>query len=144
VLVARDVVVFYGHELIKGTHRSTFEITTEDFLGPKGDCIIGINASKSCYDLDPLLKKMLKNDNAKVTLTLMIKELFFKISARGSKQLTLSDNKSMVIRTSNFISPRTLAIRASSSAYDLPRSMINALKRKDRSGIMILEATIPH
>ena len=143
MLFARDAVIFYGHELIKATHRSTFEITTEDFLGPKGDCIIGINASKSCYDLDPLLKKVLKNDNSNVTLTLMVKEYLFKISAHGSKQLILSDKNSMVIRTSNFISPRTLAIKASSSAYDLPRSIITMLKRRDRMGVMILEAMIP-
>jgi hypothetical protein len=142
--IARDVVVFYGHELIKATHRSTFEITTEDFLGPKGDCIIGINATKSCYDLDPLLKKVLKNDDTNVTLTLIIKELLFKISACGSKQLTLTHKKSMVVRTSDFVCPRTLAIRASSSAYDLPRSIIDALKRRDSRGVMILEAVIRH
>jgi len=144
MLVARDVVVFYGHELIKATHRSTFEITTEDFLGPKGDCIIGINASKSCYDLDPLLKKVLKNDNANVTLILMIEGSLFKLSACGSKQLILSDKNSMVIRTSSFICPRTLAIKASSSAYDLPRSIIKMLKRRNRVGIMILEAMVSH
>ena len=140
MLVARDVVTFYGHELIKATHRSTFEITTEDFLGPKGDCIIGINASKSCYDLNPLLKKVLKNNNANVMLTLMVEENLFRLSACGSKQLILSDKKSMVIRTSSFICQRTLIIKASSSAYDLPRSMINMLKRRDQIGVMILEA----
>jgi hypothetical protein len=144
MLVAQDVVTFYGHELIKATHRSTFEITTEDFLGPKGDCIIGINASKACYNLDPLLKEVLKNDNAKVKLTLMVGENLFKLSACGSKQLILSDKNSMVIRTSGFICPRTLVIKASSSAYDLPRLIINMLRRRDSVGIMILEAMVSH
>ncbi|HRX33916.1 MAG TPA: DUF371 domain-containing protein, partial [Methanoregulaceae archaeon] len=31
-----------GHHNIRGTHRSTFQVTTETDLSPRGDCVIGV------------------------------------------------------------------------------------------------------
>ncbi|HIP75502.1 MAG TPA: DUF371 domain-containing protein, partial [Thermococcus paralvinellae] len=42
----REIIHCYGHENIKATHKSTLEITKEDFLTPRGDCIICIKADK--------------------------------------------------------------------------------------------------
>ena len=141
MLIARDVVIFYGHELVKGTHKSTFEITKENFLSHKGDCILGIRSSKACSDLNPILRKALKNDNACVNLSFYVKEQTFNVVAHGSANLTLSDDKSMVVRTSNFKCPRTLAINASASALDFPRSLVKELKTNNCKGIMIIEVS---
>ena len=141
MLIARDVVIFYGHELVKGTHKSTFEITKENFLSHKGDCILGIHSSKACSDLNPILREALKNDNACVNLSFYVKEQTFNVVAHGSANLTLSDDKSMVVRTSNFKCPRTLAINASASASDFPRSLVKELKTNNCKGIMIIEVS---
>jgi len=142
-LIARDTIAFFGHELITATHKSTFEITKEAFLGPKGNCIIGIKSNKACNDLNPILRKTLKSDYVKVTLTLVVGGYLFKVLASGSPELTLEDNNSVVVRKSSFVCPRTLAVKATSSARDLPRTMINMLKNRYSTGTMIIEAKVP-
>ncbi|MEM3403589.1 MAG: DUF371 domain-containing protein [Nitrososphaeria archaeon] len=142
--VAKDVVKFSGHWLITARHQSTFEITTEDFLGPKGDCIIGINSSKSCYDLDNNLKELLKNDDAQVNLIFLVDNILFEVRAFGSSKLSLTDKKSMVIRKSSYTCPRTLAIKATASAKDFPSSMISLLRRPECRGVMIIESKVSH
>lgn len=135
----RDVVFFHGHEHISAKHPTTFEITKEDYLTPKGDCIIGINSSKSCYDLLPEVKNGLKTDNAKVVLTIEVDKNIFKVFARGSSKLFLTDEKSIVVRTSDYICPRTLAIKSTASAKDFPRNLIKLLQKRDSKGIMTIE-----
>ncbi|MGB9674949.1 MAG: DUF371 domain-containing protein, partial [Nanopusillaceae archaeon] len=39
------VINVKGHKLVKATHKSTLEITKDNFLTERGDCIIGINSS---------------------------------------------------------------------------------------------------
>ncbi|MGQ9782118.1 MAG: DUF371 domain-containing protein [Nitrososphaeria archaeon] len=143
MLVARDTIIFFGHELITGTHKSTFEITKDDVLGPKGDCIIGIRSSKACKDLNPTLRKALRSGYVKVTLTLVVGGHLFKVLASGSPELTLEDDNSIVVRKSSYTCPRTLAVKATSSAKDFPRTMIDMLKNRYSMGMMIIEAKTP-
>jgi len=56
----REVIHCRGHENVKATHRSTLEITTEDFLTPRGDCIICVSADKSLRDLSDDFKEALR------------------------------------------------------------------------------------
>ncbi|MGC8910562.1 MAG: DUF371 domain-containing protein [Nitrososphaeria archaeon] len=135
----RDVIMFYGHEHIRATHPTTFEITKENYVTPRGDCIIGINSSKACYDLPPEIKSKLKTDNVKVSLTIKVGEETFKVLARGSSKLLLIDKKSMVVRKSDYICPRTLAIKSTASAKDIPRSIIKLLQNKGSKGLMVIE-----
>ena len=59
----------YGHENILCTHTTTIEITKENHLTKKGNCILGICASKACFDLNSELKKNLqKKKNLKFQL----------------------------------------------------------------------------
>ncbi|MEM4819277.1 MAG: DUF371 domain-containing protein, partial [Nanopusillaceae archaeon] len=51
-----------------------------------------------------------------------------KIIAMGSKYLTFKDNKSFVIRKSNYIDDRTVAIKANKAARDIDRRIIDLLK----------------
>ena len=44
-------IIAYGHKNVRGTHKTTFEITKDKDLTERGTCIIGVNAS---YDLDEL------------------------------------------------------------------------------------------
>ncbi len=135
----RDIVFFHGHEYISATHPTTFEITKEDRLTPRGDCIIGIRSSKSCDDLLPEVKDSLRIDNAKVVLTIKVGKEIFKVFARGSSKLPLIDKRSIVVRKSDYICPRTLAIKSTASAKDFPRNLIKLLQKRDSEGIMTIE-----
>jgi hypothetical protein len=50
--MVHEEIVFYGHPNVLGLHKRTIEITKDDYLTERGDCIIGINSNKSCNDLD--------------------------------------------------------------------------------------------
>jgi hypothetical protein len=135
----KDVIRFYGHENIKATHPTTFEITKENYVTSRGDCIIGINSSKACYDLLPEVKSKLKADDVKVCLTIKVGNETFKVLARGSSKLLLIDKKSIVVRKSDYVCPRTLAIKSTASAKDFPRSLIKLLQKRECEGLMIIE-----
>ena len=53
---AQDIVYCRGHPLVLGSHPTTFEVTREDYLTKKGNCIIGIAADKGCSELSPVIQ----------------------------------------------------------------------------------------
>ena len=132
----KEVIFCTGNEKIKATHPSTLEITKEDFLTERGDCIIGICASKACIDLNENLKKHLRN-GGKIVIRIKVNEIEDKIIAYGHKNLLLKSEKSIVIRKSSFIDERTLAINANKSARDLKRKLIEKIKNNIRFRIEI-------
>ena len=117
----------YGHFNISGKHESTIEFTKENFLTPRGDCIIGIKSTKSFIDFNPKILKLLKF-KTKITCILEIEELKEKIEGYGHPELTHLDKTSMVIRKSQFKCNRTLMIKANKASQDLNRDLINQLK----------------
>jgi len=134
----RDVIRFKGHPNIKATHSTTIEITKESWLTPKGDCIIGISADKACIDLSSELKESIRKAS-KLKLTIVVGDKSFQFFAHGAQGLELSDKTSIVIRKSNFVSSRTLAIRSEAAASDVPRDIIECLK-KGEAGMLVIEA----
>lgn len=122
-----DKIYAYGHENILCSHKTTIEITKDKDLTKKGNCIVGINASKACFDLDPKLKEAIINENKiKVVLEVdNIKDYFYGF---GYRNLTLLSKKDMVFRKSEFISDRTVLINCTKSSNDLKQELIEALK----------------
>ncbi|MEK6831428.1 MAG: DUF371 domain-containing protein, partial [Thermoproteota archaeon] len=98
-------IQFSGHENIRSNHPRTIEITKESHLTPSGDCIIGVNASASCADLPPLLKKKLQNPNSKVTFSIKVGKHEFNVEGRGHEHLILTHLEDIVIRKSDFVCP---------------------------------------
>lgn len=123
------IEVFYGqgHEYIQATHRTTIELTKENFVTKNGDCIIGINSQKSCFDLAEKTKEKLKSKRKfRVILKSGVEsDTFFGF---GHENLILNNLNSMVFRKSNYICDRTIMIKCNKSAIDLDRSLINFLK----------------
>ena len=74
-----------------------------------------------------------------VTIRLVVGTLSFSIRASGDPRLQLSHEHDMVIRRSDFISDRTLAIRADSAAKDIPREMVNLLRNPTTVGRLEIE-----
>ncbi len=129
---AIDHITAYGHPNIKATHRSTLEITTEDYLTPRGDCIIAIKADKAAKHLNPRLKNLLKKDNTILIIQLQTQDTKDTIIAQGHKNLTLTSPTSIVIRKSTYIDDRTIAIKANKAAKNINRKLINYLKNKQQ------------
>ena len=61
--MVQDEVIFYGHPNIRSLHAKTIEITKDEHLTPRGDCIIGVKANKACADLDESFKHRLKSNS---------------------------------------------------------------------------------
>jgi len=107
-----ELITARGHENIQGTHRTTFEVTKDLKLTKKGDCIIAVGADKALVDLKPSFKEALRKEHAKLSILIEAggaKEL---VKASGSRRLRLTHLTDMVVRKSEFVCDRTLAIRA--------------------------------
>ena len=131
----RFEIQFSGHENIRSNHQKTIEITKESHLTPQGDCIVGVNASASCVDLPQELKDKLKNHDSKITFSISVENLEFIINGRGHEDLILTHEEDIVIRKSDFICPRTLAVNCDKASDLLPRSMVRLLQNPNARGI---------
>jgi hypothetical protein len=118
----------YGHELIQATHKTTLEITKDNYLTKRGNCIIAIKSEKACVDLRPELKELIKTDGSKVIIKITVNNFEEIIEAEGSSKLILTSSNSIVIRKSDYIDERTLAIRANKASVDLDRNFVKNLR----------------
>lgn len=134
----KEEVIAYGHPNIQATHESTLEITKENFLTEKGDCIIGIKANKSVNDFSEEFKIALKS-GAKIKITIKVDELEDTFYAFGSPALKLTNDKSIVIRKSDYIDDRTAAILSTKTAIDIDRRIIEKLKNENKQFKIIFE-----
>jgi hypothetical protein len=121
-------IEFSGHENIRSNHQKTIEITKESHLTPQGDCIVGVNAKSSCADLPDELKNKLKDPNSKIIFSIKVEDEDFVVEGRGHPDLILTHTEDIVIRKSNFICPRTLAVKCDKASDLLPRSMVLKLQ----------------
>lgn len=78
--------------------------------------------------MDEKVKEGLRTKDSPVTIRLVVGYMVFGVRAKGDPRLELSHPHDMVIRKSDFISDRTLAIHADAAARNLPREMVRALK----------------
>jgi len=134
----RFEIKFSGHENIRSTHKKTIEITKDSELTQKGDCIIGVNASCSCLDLPSSLKEKLQDPKSKVKFSIKVAQYEFIVEGRGGEDLTLTHTEDIVIRKSNFVSPRTLAIKCDKASDLLPREMVTLLQNPKTRGIFTI------
>ena len=138
---AKERVEFWGHPMVLALHPTTIEITTETHLTRKGDCIVGVRAQVGCAGLGEATRVALMRDDARVQLRLAVAGEVFVVSARGDSRLLLTHPHDMVIRKSEFISDRTLAVGASAAAKDIPRRMARALSNADARGYLEIEVS---
>lgn len=131
-------ILFSGHENIRSNHQKTIEITKESHLTPQGDCIIGVNASSSCADLPLELKHQLKNPESKIKFSIRVADKEFVLEGKGHPELILSHTEDIVIRKSDFICPRTLAIKCDKASDLLPREMVTLLQDPKTKGIFTI------
>ena len=133
--MVQDEVTFYGHPHIQSLHAKTIEITKDEHLTPKGDCIIGVKANKACADLEESLKHRLKSNTAVVRIEVMIGDDSFLITGRGDERLSLLNVQDIVIRRTNFVCPRTMSVLCDSASSDVPRKLVRMLQNPEAKGI---------
>ena len=127
----KETIICYGHKNVKATHRSTLEITKEDYLTPRGDCIICVKANKGLKELSDEIKKALKSGK-KVKIRITADDIVDELEAVGDERLTFENEISMVIRKSEYVDGRTLAIRANKAAKDIKRELVEKLKNPEQ------------
>jgi len=127
-----EIIKAKGHKNIRATHKTTFEITKERNITPRGDCIIAVSADKALKDLNTEFKQALRNQKAKLTIIIQAGEIFEIVKASGDEKLTLSHPTSMVVRKSSYICNRTLAVKANKAAIDLSRKLIKELQNPNQ------------
>ncbi|QZA87708.1 DUF371 domain-containing protein [Salinarchaeum sp. IM2453] len=116
-----------GHENVRAKHTSTAEITSDDYLTPAGDCIVGINADQTPAEFDSRFIEACKDHSAQITVTFTVDEKTATINGQGHPDLSFENDRSMVCRTSDYVDDRTIMVNADKAAADLPREMIDRL-----------------
>ena len=116
-----------GHENVSGEHESTFEFTSDDFLTPAGDCILGIEADRTPADFDPAFVAACQEQGASIEIVIATENYETTVRALGHPDLIFESDRSMVVRTSDHVDDRTVAVAASAAAADIDRELVDAL-----------------
>lgn len=127
IVASTETITAEGHRHVAATHETTFELTTDDYLTPAGDCILGINADTAPIDFDPDFTTTAQSHETTITATLTVNDHSTTITGRGHPDLSFTNTRSLVFRTSTYIDDRTVMIDASAAANDIDRSLIAAL-----------------
>ncbi|AWR98909.1 DUF371 domain-containing protein [Metallosphaera hakonensis JCM 8857 = DSM 7519] len=135
-MIATDHITCFGHKNVLARHRTTLEITREDFLTPRGDCIICISADKGAIHLSEEVKRILRQEGYGY-LVIIKDDMIEVIKGRGSDRLTFSSDIKMVVRKSDFISDGTILIKADKSARDLRRDLVPRLREGEIDVVFI-------
>jgi hypothetical protein len=134
-----EEVLFTGHSNVQSLHSRTIEITKDKELTLRGDCIIGVNANKSCKDLSDKIKEEIKKNHSYIEIELIVEPFSFLIKGSGHNELLLTNSKDIVLRKSKFICDRTLSIKCNYSSLEIPREIVKALKYSSKKGIMLIK-----
>ncbi|MFB6202084.1 MAG: DUF371 domain-containing protein [Halorhabdus sp.] len=116
-----------GHEHVTAGHESTLELTSDDYLTPAGDCIVGIEADRVPAEFDVAFVEACQDYATTITATLSTSEHEVEITGRGHPELSFDSGRSLVIRTSEYVDDRTVMIDADTAAADLDRDLVDAL-----------------
>ncbi|MFT4921489.1 MAG: hypothetical protein ACI8XM_000689 [Haloarculaceae archaeon] len=122
-----EVVRAHGHEHVAAEHASTFELTSDDYLTPAGDCILGIEADRVPADFDTGFVAACQSHEARIVATLETGDHRVRIEGSGHPDLTFADERSLVGRTSDYVDDRTIMVEADRAAGDLDREFVARL-----------------
>lgn len=116
-----------GHENVSAEHESTVEVTTDDWLTPAGDCIVGVEADRAPADFDPAFAAACRDGDARIVATFEAGEAEERVIGRGHPDLTFESERSLVGRTSEHVDDRTVMVDADKAAADFDRDLAGAL-----------------
>ena len=127
----RQVVHAHGHEHVSAEHASTVELTSDDWLTPAGDCIVGIEADTTPAEFDEAFVAACQDPSAIIRAEFTVEHAgetrSDTIVAHGDPELTFDGDRSLVGRTSDYVDDRTVFVGADGAAADLDRDLVQAL-----------------
>jgi len=123
------VVRAEGHENVTAEHASTLEVTSDDFLTPAGDCILGVEADTVPAEFDDEFVAACQRAEATITATIEAGGHSVTVTGSGHPELSFENERSHVLRTSDYVDDRTVmvgpmeppATSTGSSSLRLPR-----------------------
>jgi len=116
-----------GHGNVTADHGSTFEVTSDDWLTPAGDCILAVEADAVPAELDDAFVEACRSQKRTITAILRAGGHEYVIEGRGHPDLTFDSDRSMVGRTSTYVDDRTIMVEADAAAADVDRELVAAL-----------------
>jgi hypothetical protein len=116
-----------GHEHVAAEHASTWELTSDDWLTPAGDCILGVEAEPVPADFDPTFVEACQDAEATIEATLHVAGHEQVVTGHGHPDLTFESDRSMVARTSDYVDDRTVMVGADTAAEGIDRDLVAAL-----------------
>lgn len=134
----KEIIHAQGHENILCTNMTTFEITKDTHMTKRGDCIIAVNADKAGAELNQEFKKALQSDSARLTIAIEADAEKEIVNASGHPQLTLTHPTDLVVRKSDYVCNRTLAIHADKVARDFSKALVKRLQNPKQVVIITL------
>lgn len=126
-LPLEEVIRARGHEHVSAEHASTFEVTTDDYLTPAGDCILAIDADRAPADFDPAFVEACQDSTATITVTIEVDGHAETVEGRGDPDLEFTNERSAVGRTSDYVDDRTILVGAEFAAEGFDRDLVEAL-----------------
>jgi hypothetical protein len=122
-----------GHKNILSTHKTTFEVTKEEALSKRGNCIVAVEATKAAVDFPVEFKEAARREGARITVTVEVDGVKETVKAWGSPQLLFTHQTDLVVRKSSYVCDRTLAIGADKAAIDFSRALVEKLKNPEQT-----------
>ena len=138
--MVQDEVSFYGHPNVLSLHAKTIEVTKEERLSLRGDCIIGVNADKGCAGLNEQLKGRLRHGDSVVRIEIIVGNKTFQVKGSGDARLSLLNKHDIVIRRTNYTCPRTVSVQCNKASSDIPREIVGLLQTNEAKGLLRLIA----
>ncbi|AGB38564.1 DUF371 domain-containing protein [Natronococcus occultus] len=122
-----EVIRARGHEHVSAEHASTFEVTTDDYLTPAGDCILAIEADRAPAEFDPEFVEACRDEAATITVEIEADGHRESVEGRGDPALEFTNERSAVGRTSDYVDDRTIVVGAEFAADGFDRELVDAL-----------------
>jgi hypothetical protein len=129
---ATEFINAHGHKDVQSTNKTTFEITKENHLTKRGDCIIAVGASKGAADLNQRFKAVARSQGARLTIKIEVDGEEETVTAGGNPKLLFTHPTDLVVRKSDYVCGRTLAIKADKAACDLSKKLVEKLRNPDQ------------
>ncbi|SDR10099.1 DUF371 domain-containing protein [Natronobacterium texcoconense] len=126
-MALEEVIHARGHENVRAEHASTFEVTTDDYLTPAGDCILAIEADRAPSDFDPDFVAACQDTDATITVEIEADGHVESVTGRGDPHLEFTNDRSAVGRTSEYVDDRTILLEAEFAAEGFDRDLVAAL-----------------
>jgi hypothetical protein len=123
-----EVIHASGHENVRAEHTSTFEVTTDDWLTPAGDCILGVEADRAPAAFEPAFVDACRDHEARITARVEVDGHVRTVEGRGHPALTFESERSAVARTSDYVDDRTVMVDADHAAAGFSRELVSALQ----------------